>query len=47
VILEKFNIASVLTFQGGVFVPSYAAAKGGVAQCATMVLAVDGGWLSR
>jgi 2-deoxy-D-gluconate 3-dehydrogenase len=26
------NIASVLTFQGGVFVPSYAAAKGGVGQ---------------
>jgi hypothetical protein len=27
VILENFDIASVLTFQGGVFVPSYAAAK--------------------
>jgi 2-deoxy-D-gluconate 3-dehydrogenase len=26
------NIASLLAFQGGVFVPSYAAAKGGVAQ---------------
>lgn len=26
------NIASLLTFQGGVFVPSYAAAKGGVGQ---------------
>ena len=26
------NIASVLSFQGGLFVPSYAAAKGGVAQ---------------
>jgi 2-deoxy-D-gluconate 3-dehydrogenase len=26
------NIASVLSFQGGVFVPSYAAAKGGVGQ---------------
>lgn len=26
------NIASVLTFQGGVFVPSYSAAKGGVGQ---------------
>jgi 2-deoxy-D-gluconate 3-dehydrogenase len=26
------NIASVLTFQGGVFVPSYAAAKGGIGQ---------------
>jgi 2-deoxy-D-gluconate 3-dehydrogenase len=29
---KVINIASVLTFQGGVFVPSYAAAKGGVAQ---------------
>lgn len=26
------NIASLLTFQGGIFVPSYAAAKGGVGQ---------------
>src|SRR5258708_32067313 len=26
------NIASLLTFQGGVFVPAYAAAKGGVGQ---------------
>jgi 2-deoxy-D-gluconate 3-dehydrogenase len=26
------NVASVLSFQGGVFVPAYAAAKGGVAQ---------------
>ena len=26
------NIASLLTFQGGIFVPAYAAAKGGVAQ---------------
>ena len=26
------NVASLLSFQGGVFVPSYAAAKGGVAQ---------------
>src|SRR5260370_3531389 len=26
------NIASLLSFQGGVFVPAYAAAKGGVAQ---------------
>jgi 2-dehydro-3-deoxy-D-gluconate 5-dehydrogenase len=26
------NIASVLSFEGGIFVPSYAAAKGGVAQ---------------
>jgi 2-dehydro-3-deoxy-D-gluconate 5-dehydrogenase len=29
---KVINIASVLTFQGGVFVPSYAAAKGGVGQ---------------
>ena len=26
------NVASLLSFQGGVTVPSYAAAKGGVAQ---------------
>ena len=26
------NVASILSFQGGVFVPAYAAAKGGVAQ---------------
>jgi len=26
------NIASVLSFQGGIFVPAYAAAKGGIAQ---------------
>ena len=26
------NIASLLTFQGGIFVPAYAAAKGGVGQ---------------
>jgi len=26
------NIASLLSFQGGIFVPAYAAAKGGVAQ---------------
>jgi 2-deoxy-D-gluconate 3-dehydrogenase len=26
------NIASILSFQGGIFVPAYAAAKGGVAQ---------------
>ena len=29
---KVINIASMLTFQGGVFVPSYAAAKGGVGQ---------------
>jgi 2-dehydro-3-deoxy-D-gluconate 5-dehydrogenase len=29
---KVINIASILTFQGGVFVPSYAAAKGGVGQ---------------
>jgi 2-deoxy-D-gluconate 3-dehydrogenase len=29
---KVINIASVLTFQGGVFVPSYAAAKGAVGQ---------------
>lgn len=29
---KVINIGSVLTFQGGVFVPSYAAAKGGVGQ---------------
>jgi 2-dehydro-3-deoxy-D-gluconate 5-dehydrogenase len=29
---KVINIASVLTFQGGTFVPSYAAAKGGVGQ---------------
>jgi 2-deoxy-D-gluconate 3-dehydrogenase len=29
---KVINIASVLTFQGGIFVPSYAAAKGGVGQ---------------
>jgi 2-deoxy-D-gluconate 3-dehydrogenase len=29
---KVINIASLLTFQGGVFVPSYAAAKGGVGQ---------------
>lgn len=26
------NIASLMTFQGGIFVPAYAASKGGVAQ---------------
>jgi len=29
---KVINIASLLTFQGGVFVPGYAAAKGGVGQ---------------
>jgi 2-deoxy-D-gluconate 3-dehydrogenase len=29
---QVVTIASLLSFQGGVFVPSYAAAKGGVAQ---------------
>ena len=29
---KVIDIASILTFQGGVFVPSYAAAKGGVGQ---------------
>ena len=29
---KVINIASMLTFQGGIFVPSYAAAKGGVGQ---------------
>lgn len=29
---KVINIASLLTFQGGILVPSYAAAKGGVAQ---------------
>jgi len=38
------NIASVLSFQGGVFVPSYAAAKGAVAQL-TKALANE--WASR
>jgi len=38
------NIASVLSFQGGVFVPAYAAAKGGVAQL-TKALANE--WASK
>jgi 2-deoxy-D-gluconate 3-dehydrogenase len=38
------NIASLLSFQGGVFVPSYAAAKGGVAQL-TKALANE--WASK
>jgi len=38
------NIASLLSFQGGVFVPGYAAAKGGVAQL-TKALANE--WASK
>jgi 2-deoxy-D-gluconate 3-dehydrogenase len=38
------NIASLLTFQGGVFVPAYAAAKGGVGQL-TKALANE--WASK
>jgi 2-deoxy-D-gluconate 3-dehydrogenase len=38
------NIASLLTFQGGITVPSYAAAKGGVGQL-TKALANE--WASR
>jgi 2-deoxy-D-gluconate 3-dehydrogenase len=38
------NVASLLSFQGGVFVPSYAAAKGGVAQI-TKTLANE--WASK
>src|ERR1700740_1430315 len=38
------NIASLLSFQGGVFVPAYAAAKGGVAQL-TKALANE--WASK
>ena len=38
------NIASLLTFQGGIHVPAYAAAKGGVGQL-TMALANE--WASR
>ena len=38
------NIASLLSFQGGVFVPSYAAAKGGVAQ---LTKAFADEWASR
>jgi 2-deoxy-D-gluconate 3-dehydrogenase len=38
------NIASLLSFQGGVFVPSYAAAKGGLVQL-TKALANE--WASR
>jgi 2-deoxy-D-gluconate 3-dehydrogenase len=38
------NIASLLTFQGGVFAPSYAAAKGGVGQ---LTKAFANEWASR
>lgn len=38
------NIASMLTFQGGAFVPSYAAAKGGVGQL-TMAFANE--WAAK
>ncbi len=38
------NIASLLSFQGGVFVPAYAAAKGGVAQ---LTKAFANEWASR
>jgi 2-dehydro-3-deoxy-D-gluconate 5-dehydrogenase len=38
------NIASLLSFQGGVFVPAYAAAKGGIAQL-TKALANE--WASK
>jgi 2-deoxy-D-gluconate 3-dehydrogenase len=38
------NIASLLSFQGGIFVPAYAAAKGGVAQL-TKALANE--WASK
>jgi 2-deoxy-D-gluconate 3-dehydrogenase len=38
------NIASLLTFQGGVFVPGYAAAKGGVGQ---LTKAFANEWASR
>jgi 2-dehydro-3-deoxy-D-gluconate 5-dehydrogenase len=38
------NIASLLSFQGGIFVPAYAAAKGGIAQL-TKALANE--WASK
>lgn len=38
------NIASLLTFQGGILVPSYAAAKGGVGQ---LTKAFSNEWASR
>ena len=41
---KVINIASLLTFQGGVFVPSYAAAKGGVGQ---LTKAFANEWASR
>jgi 2-deoxy-D-gluconate 3-dehydrogenase len=41
---KVINIASLLTFQGGVFVPSYAAAKGGVGQ---LTKAIANEWASK
>jgi 2-deoxy-D-gluconate 3-dehydrogenase len=41
---KVINVASLLTFQGGVFVPSYAAAKGGVGQ---LTKAFANEWASR
>lgn len=41
---KVINIASLLTFQGGIFVPSYAAAKGGVGQ---LTKAFANEWASR
>src|SRR5262249_3603800 len=38
------NIASLLSFQGGIFVPAYAAAKGAVAQ---MTKALSNEWAAR
>jgi len=38
------NIASVLTFQGGIRIPSYAASKGGVG---TLTMALANEWASR
>jgi 2-deoxy-D-gluconate 3-dehydrogenase len=38
------NIASLLSFQGGVFVPAYAAAKGGVAQ---LTKALSNEWAAK
>lgn len=38
------NVASVLSFQGGIFVPAYAAAKGGIAQ---LTKALSNEWASK
>lgn len=38
------NIASILSFQGGIYVPAYAAAKGGIAQ---LTRAFSNEWASR